>query len=289
MNQDGGTWWRSPGWPIPAWIHGNAPYLANHAGLKVSEMLCPNVPPMEMRAPGPRQGLGFIVTSPGTSQQINGGGYTSAGGGPVIMPQAYSAPLPLTGSTPAGTPVTAPLAPPKMPTGGGGIAPVQPIWFDTNNNIITSAVCGSIYSMTLPGYEGKTVYVIQTKNGAQQFAGSMAIPMSNYASKCNQDEGYYQLSAYEPTSGNLIGQGSFTVLPAGTASTAASSTGTTGATVPAATPGMVPTAPAPAAAVGMTATVPAPAPTTTTSVLSNLSGVDWILIGAVVVALLNRK
>lgn len=259
--QDGGTWWRSPGWPTPAWIMGNAPYLS-HAGYKVSEMLRPNIPPMEMRSPGPR-GLGLMVnpvdsgsTGPLPFQNWGGAVYTSAGGGPVISPSGGGG-LP---APPAATPA------PSQQTQTS-----NPVFYDQNQNVITSAICGAVYSMTVPGYEGKTLFVQQTKNGAPQFSGNLQIPMTNYASKCQQDEGSYQISVHDPASGALIGATTFTVLPAavssaaGTAVTTApgSSTGTTGATTP--------TTAAPAAA----------------SFLSNLSGVDWILIlllGAVVLS-----
>jgi hypothetical protein len=169
---------------------------------------------------------------------------------------------------------------------GQGAIIVNPVWFDTNNNQITSAVCGSIYSMTVPGFEGKTLFAVQTKNGAPQFSGNMQIPMSNYASQCNQDEGSYQLSVYDPTSHSLIGQGSFTVLPAGSVSTVPSSTGTTGATTPVAPITPAPSTPTPSVPAAIT-TTPAPAPTT--SIFSNLTGVDWILIAAVVFAILKQK
>src|SRR5215467_10036964 len=157
----GGTWWRSPGWPIPVWIHSNAPYLS-HAGHKLTEMLAPNIPPMEMRSPGPRKGL--------------------AAAAPLVTPNGQ----PSAGTVPAAT-----------PTPGTS----QPVFTDTNNNPITSAVCGSIYNMTVPGWEGRSPFIVQTKNGATSFSGQLPVPMKNYASQCAQDEGSYQLQAFDPTSG----------------------------------------------------------------------------------------
>lgn len=227
----GGTWWRSEGWPIPVWIHSNAPYLS-HAGHKVSEMMAPNVPPFEMRAPGPRKGLGALEPM-----------------------------QPINGSTPAGpTPVTqsAGAVPAATPTPQSS----QPVFTDTSGKPITSAVCGSIYNMTIPGWEGRSPYILQTKNGAPQFSGTMLMPMGNYASHCNQDEGSYQLQAFDPTSGALIGQTNFTVLPATSASTAPSSTATTGATTSPATglPGF----------------------------FSTLTTAQWLLIAAVGIVLLSK-
>lgn len=133
---------------------------------------------------------------------------------------------------------------------------------DVNGNPITSAVCGSVYNMTIPGWEGRSPYILQTKNGASQFSGTMPIPMKNYSSVCQQDEGSYQLQAFDPTSGALIGQTNFTVLPATSASTAASSTAATGATIAPATgaPGF----------------------------FSTLTTTQWVVLAAVGIVLLSR-
>lgn len=179
--QTGGTWWRSPGWPIPVWVYTNAPYLS-HSGYKVAEMMAPSVPPYENRV-GPRNtsmnGLGQMYIPP-KSTQSNGATPSAQTSGPIIM----------------------------NPTAG-----TTPVFKDPSGNVITSAPCGSQYSMTVPGLEGQTVYIVQTKNGAPSFSGNMTMPMPAYSSICNQDEGTYNVQAFDSTSGSLLGQTQFTVTP----------------------------------------------------------------------------
>ena len=90
-----------------------------------------------------------------------------------------------------------------------------PVLTDPSGQPISSAVCGSPYGFTVPGYEGAQVYIIQTKNGQPQYSGLFSVPMAPYTGVCGQDEGTYQLTAYDPTSGQSLGQVQFQVLPAG--------------------------------------------------------------------------
>lgn len=269
--QWGGTWWRSPGWPIPAWVHTNAPYLS-HAGYRLGEMMAPNVPPIEMRSPGPRSGLGLIM------QTVSDGGVTGA---EALPAQFYQ-------SGPGGAGYV------SGGGGGGGLPAVSqsagqtsttvqtsnPVFLDTGGNVITSAVCGSIYSMTVPGYEHQTLYIVQTKNGAPSFSGNMAIPMPNYASVCNQDEGNYQLQAFDPLSGTLIGQTTFTVLPAAVP--------TTTTAPPAAAIAPASSSAGPATSGPGTTALPAPGAMPPTGApiaaapAAGLSQLDWVLILAAI-------
>src|SRR5215813_1410045 len=150
----GGTFWRSPGWPNPVWVWDNADHLAA-PHYKLGEMLQPNVPPIEMRSPGARSGLGLldVPASNGTT-------------GGSLLPQFYSGPVPGTSSTGGGGGLPA-VGTPGLPP--GATSQVNPVFFDVRGNVITQATCGDIYSMTVPGYEGQTLNIVQTKNGALQF------------------------------------------------------------------------------------------------------------------------
>lgn len=230
---DGGTFWRNPGWPNPAWIYTNAPALS-HPGYRLSEMMAPNVPPMRLQAPGRAAGsipsLGYLGQNPTTTM-------------------------------------------------------ADPVFKDVNGAVITQAVCGSVYSLTIPGWEGKTVYAVQTKNGAPQFSGPFPIPMSNYASNCAHDPGTYQFTAFDPNNKAVIGSTVFTVLPAA-ATTPASSTGTT----PASTTASSSTSSSPTTA-GQTNSIP-PAPGDiviggfdVTTFFSSLTA-PWLIAGGIVLLFL---
>src|SRR5215475_7870802 len=131
--------------------------------------------------------------------------------------------------------------------------------------------------MTVPGYEGQRLMIVQTRNGAPSFSGPVQIPMGNYPSKCNQDEGTYFVQAFT-LAGALLGGTTFTVLPA--------------LSQPSAIPAAGPLTPSPAAAPApgtTSATSPLPAissgtvpPTTPaptgTGVLGGLSTTDWLVI-----------
>jgi len=279
----GGTFWRSPGWPNPVWIHDNAPYLCA-APYKLGEMLRTNVPPIEMRSPGARPpavnwnngglaGMGIISTTVGP-----GGNGSGLPGDYFSMPGFSSAP---TGSGGGGTMVPSSSYAP----GPIAIPLANPVFFDVNGNVITQAVCGSVYSMTVPGYEGQWLMIVQTKNGAPSFTGPMLMPMSNYASKCSQDEGSYNVQAFTQA-GQLLGSTTFVVLPA------ASSPGTGPSGLPPLTSatGTPPASTArPAAAPGTTSSTSALPATSVTappvtsaaaapSFLSSLSTTDWLLL-----------
>lgn len=184
----GGTWWRSPGWPIPVWVHANAPYLSN-TYCKMAEMLGPSTPPVSM-VPAVSQ-ASFATRQLGAAMTSNGGTATPAPQLPAQGPQA------------------------------------TPTLLDVNGNVITSAVCGSQYSLAIPSWGNKQVYIMQTKNGSPQFSGLMTMPMSAYNSICNQDEGTYVLQAFDPVNGALIGGTTYTILPAGSTATAAVAASTT--------------------------------------------------------------
>ena len=104
---------------------------------------------------------------------------------------------------------------------GLGATGPGPVFTDPSGNPIASAVCGAPYGFTVPPYEQANggpgqVYIIQTKNGAPQFSGMFAVPMAPYTSLCNQDVGSYQLEAFDPFTGNHIGDVAFQVVPQGT-------------------------------------------------------------------------
>jgi hypothetical protein len=133
--------------------------------------------------------------------------------------------------------------------------------------------------MTVPGFEGQQLFISQMKNGAQQFAGQMSIPMSLYTSVCNQDEGSYQTTAYT-LDGSLLGSTTFTVQPG---------TGTLSPQAPAAAPTAAPS-PGTTSAVSPLPAAPAATTTTTTagSFFSSLTTTEWILIAVVGLVVLNQ-
>src|SRR5215475_2218345 len=282
---DGATWWRHPGWPNPAWVYDNVDHLCA-TPYKLGEMMAPSTPPMELRSPsvaspsvnwnnGGLAGMGFIATTP-SGQVMNG---------TAPMPSFFGgsiAPNPLTGSVPS----AAGTAPPVM----GIPSATNPVFYDNSGMVITSAICGSIYNMTVPGYEGQQLVITQTKNGTPSFSGPMQIPMLNYPSKCNQDEGTYDVQAFT-LAGALLGGTTFTVLPA--------------VSLPSAIPAAGPLTPSPTAAPApgtTSATSPLPAGSSTvppaapaigtTGVLSGLSTTDWLVIAVlavVVVAEVSKR
>jgi hypothetical protein len=154
----------------------------------------------------------------------------------------------------------------------------NPVFLDPRGNPIQSAVCGSQYSMTVPGFEGQQLFISQMKNGAQQFAGQMSIPMSLYTSVCNQDEGSYQTTAYT-LDGSLLGSTTFTVQPGAASATPAA-------------PGGAPSAAPPPGTTSAVSPLPVvPAPTTTTTVgsfFSSLTTTEWILLAAVGLIIINQ-
>jgi len=242
-------------------------------------MLLPNTPPLEMRSPGARQGMGLISTTVGT----NGGG--------TLSPNTF-----IVGPGPS------PAVSANGGGGGGGIAPVapaspaqaagmvNPVFFDVSGNLITHAVCGSIYSFTVPGYEGQVVHIVQTKNGAPSVSAPLKMPVPNYASKCNQDEGTYVVQAFTLV-GDLLGGTTFNVLPAPAAPGGPMTPGAGLPPLPAATgtPAPAPgttsaTSPIPASS----ATAPLTATTTAPGFFSTLSTTDWLVIAVLAVVVLNQ-
>lgn len=268
MNTLGSTWWRSPGWPNPYWVTSNKSYLGIGASghtHKVSEMLRPSATPI--MATGTRNlspSLGSypfrylpysyrssLGASPETAQSIANAMANASG--TIITP-----------ATPGGT-----MAQAAVPQS-------TPKWFDSNGNTITSAACGQAYGFTIPGFEGRQVYLVQTKNGQAQFSGLFSIPMASYSSICNQDEGNYVATAYDPATGQQIGSGAFTVSPSGANPAAASQPVITG----------VPLSP------GTTAQPVQAAPGVMTDITSFLSGVtmnEWLAIGGVALALIYLR
>ena len=231
MSANGGTFWRSvPGWPIPVWIHTNAPYLS-HAGYRVSEMLAPNIPPYEMRAP---------ARTSSVSNGLHGLG------------QATSAPV---------------------------------FFSDIADRPVTSVICGEIYNLHVPGWDGGSVYLIQTKDGRPQFSGLFPVPMLNYQSNCLNDPGTYVAQVFDPASGNqnLIGTATLTVHPKpGTTTTPTTTTTTTTPThVTSTSSATSATTPATGGIVTQT-----PLPTTMTDFFSQLGTTGWLIVGGVVLVLL---
>src|SRR5215475_1075664 len=130
--------------------------------------------------------------------------------------------------------------------------------------------------MTVPGYEGQRLMIVQTKNGAPSFSGPVQIPMGNYPSKCNQDEGTYFVQAFT-LAGALLGGTTFTVLPAVSAPSGIPPLGPlTASPTPAPAPGTTSaTSPLPASSTSVPPTTPAPAGT---GVLGGLTTTDWLVI-----------
>jgi hypothetical protein len=286
----GGTFWRSPGWPVPVWIHDNADHLCA-TPYKLGEMMAPNVPPIEMRSPGAQPPL----------VRWNNGGLAGLGlisplvgsGGPGMSQSFFAAPTGPTGPVTPGGGGGSPLIAPAQPAQAG--QSVNPVFFDVNGNVITQATCGQIYSMTVPGYEGQVLQIVQTKNGAPSFTGPMRMPMGNYASKCSQDEGSYTVQAFT-LAGQMLGSTNFTVLPSAVSATPAGG--------PPLSPAGLPPLPAatgtPAPPPGTTSSTAAlPASSITTPVLpttaaaaptffSTLTTTDWLVLAVLAVVVVNQ-
>jgi hypothetical protein len=243
-------------------------------------MLQPSTPSIEMRSPGAQRGLSGLgivaVTAP--QQYIDGGGAyilgpvpgLPGGGPPNVVEPAQTLPI--------------------GPNQGG----TNPVYYDNSGNVITSAVCGTIYNFTVPGYEGQTLHIVQTKNGASSFTGPMQMPVLNYASKCNQDEGAYTVQAFTQ-SGQLLGSTNFNVL-----ASPASPTGGAGPLSPAGLPGLPAATGQPAPGPGTTSSTSAlPAGSATTPLttaaaaaptgLAALSTTDWLIIAVLTVLIIEQS
>jgi hypothetical protein len=247
-------------------------------------MMSPSTPSIEMRSPGAQK------------PTINWGKGGLAGLGLISVPASNgSASIPGFFS---GAPISPGAPSGANGSGGGGIAPTvaqpfttttaaNPIFYDVNGNIITHAVCGSVYSMSVPGFEGQQLHIVQTKDGRPQFSGTMDIPMANYASKCLQDEGSYNLQAFT-LSGQLLGSTNFVVLPAQPSQPATGPLSPAGLPpLPAATGTNAPapgttsaTSPLPASVAPSVTAPPAAAASILTPGLSNLSTNDWLILAA---------
>lgn len=103
---------------------------------------------------------------------------------------------------------------PQPARGMLGSASAPPVYTDANGNTITSVVCGGVIGFTVPGWEGKQIWLTEYKNGTKSYDGLFGVPMAPYTTICGQDEGTYQDIAYDPVSGVVLGQTTFQILPA---------------------------------------------------------------------------
>jgi hypothetical protein len=229
-------------------------------------MMAPNVPPMEMRSPGAQKGLaGLGIISVTAPQYMNGGGAY------ILGPSVTTAPGPPN--------VVESINNPIIPASEGNVP--NPVFYDTQGNIIASAVCGSTYNMTVPGFDGQTLMIVQTKNGAPNFSGPLLMPVRNYGSTCGQDEGTYNVQAFTQP-GTLLGSTTFVVLPApGAPGTGPSGLPPSpiGTGVPISTSQAAP----PPGTTSATSALPAAATgqAIATTGLGSLTSTDWIILGAI--------
>lgn len=106
---------------------------------------------------------------------------------------------------------------PAPPRGTLGAAALQPVFMDTSGNPITAIVCGGAYTFDVPGASNGQIWLTMNKNGQQVYNALFNVPMPSYTSTCANDVGTYQVLAYDPVTGILLGQTTFQVLPAGSA------------------------------------------------------------------------
>ena len=102
--------------------------------------------------------------------------------------------------------------PPRGTLGQGNTS--GPSYFDVNGNPITSIVCGGSFTFDVPGSGLSQVWLTILKNGTKTFDGLFGIPMPTYITTCANDVGNYQLIAYDPNSGIVLGQTTMNILPA---------------------------------------------------------------------------
>ena len=120
--------------------------------------------------------------------------------------------------------MTWPSLSPRPPRGTLGAAALTPVFLDVNGNPITAIVCGGAYTFDVPGAPGGQIWLTMTKDNQQVYNALFGVPMPSYVSSCANDVGTYQVLAYDPVSGILLGQTTFQVLPAGSQVPTGSST-----------------------------------------------------------------
>jgi hypothetical protein len=103
---------------------------------------------------------------------------------------------------------------PKPPRGTLGAAGNPPVFLDVSGNPISSIVCGGSYTFDVPGATGGQIWLTMSKDGNKVYDALFPVPMPSYASSCANDVGTYVAMAYDPSTGTLLGQTTFTILPA---------------------------------------------------------------------------
>ena len=110
------------------------------------------------------------------------------------------------------------IMPQRTPRLGGSspLGATSPVRFtDTAGNEITTIECNTTpYSFVVDGYS--RVWVTSTKNGVKVYDDFLDVPMTPRVADCAVDVGSYVVQAYDPTSGGLIGQASFSITQGGT-------------------------------------------------------------------------
>ena len=105
---------------------------------------------------------------------------------------------------------------PRPPRGTLGQANTSgPTYFDVNGKPITSIVCGSAFTFDVPGSGLSQIWLTIYKDGAKTYDALFPIPMPNYVTSCDSDVGHYQVIAYDPSSGIVLGQTQMAILAAG--------------------------------------------------------------------------
>jgi hypothetical protein len=109
--------------------------------------------------------------------------------------------------------MTAPSLSPAPQLGAGS----GPTYLDVNGKPITSIVCGQPFTFDVPGSGLSQVWLTIYKDGTKTYDALFSIPMPSYVTSCESDVGNYQVIAYDPSSGIVLGQTQMAILAAGSA------------------------------------------------------------------------
>jgi hypothetical protein len=105
---------------------------------------------------------------------------------------------------------------PNPPRGTLGQANTSgPTYFDVNGKPITSIQCGGAFTFDVPGSGLNQIWLTIYKDGKKTYDALFTIPMPSYVTTCETDIGNYQVIAYDPASGIVLGQTSMVITAAG--------------------------------------------------------------------------
>jgi hypothetical protein len=90
----------------------------------------------------------------------------------------------------------------------------SPTYFDVNGKPITSIQCGGAFTFDVPGSGLNQIWLTIYKDGTKTYDALFSIPMPTYVTTCEADIGNYQVIAYDPASGIVLGQTSMVITSA---------------------------------------------------------------------------